>query len=255
MRPWNSVNSAMAKQSTRLDRLLVERGLIPSRQRAEALILAAHVRVNGQVITKAGHRVKTDADIVVHGSDHPFVSRGGLKLAHALEAFQVSAEGLVAMDVGASTGGFTDCLLQHGARKVYAVDVGYGQLAWRLRQDPRVVVLERQNIRYLHREQVPEDIQLVTIDVSFISLKLVVPVLLTFLAPYGRLIALIKPQFEAGRENIGKKGVVRDSQVHAMVCADIQDFFEKHGLQIIGMVPSPILGPQGNREFLLAAHL
>ena len=245
----------MAKQSTRLDRLLVERGLIPSRQRAEALILAAHVRVNGQVITKAGHRVKTDADIVVHGSDHPFVSRGGLKLAHALEAFQVSAEGLVAMDVGASTGGFTDCLLQHGARKVYAVDVGYGQLAWRLRQDPRVVVLERQNIRYLHREQVPEDIQLVTIDVSFISLKLVVPVLLTFLAPYGRLIALIKPQFEAGRENIGKKGVVRDSQVHAMVCADIQDFFEKHGLQIIGMVPSPILGPQGNREFLLAAHL
>ena len=245
----------MAKQSTRLDRLLVERGLIPSRQRAEALILAAHVRVNGQVITKAGCRVNTDADIVVHGSDHPFVSRGGLKLAHALEAFQVSAEGLVAMDVGASTGGFTDCLLQHGARKVYAVDVGYGQLAWRLRQDPRVVVLERQNIRYLHREQVPEDIQLVTIDVSFISLKLVVPVLLTFLAPYGQLIALIKPQFEAGRENIGKKGVVRDSQVHAMVCADIQDFFEKHCLQIIGMVPSPILGPQGNREFLLAAHL
>ena len=245
----------MAKQSTRLDRLLVERGLIPSRQRAEALILAAHVRVNGKVITKAGYRVNTDADVVVHGSDHPFVSRGGLKLAHALEVFQVSAEGLVAMDVGASTGGFTDCLLQHGARKVYAVDVGYGQLAWRLRQDPRVVVLERQNIRYLHREQVAEDIQLVTIDVSFISLKLVVPVLLTFLAPYGRLIALIKPQFEAGRENIGKKGVVRDSQVHAMVCADIQDFFEKHGLQIIGMVPSPILGPQGNREFLLAAHL
>lgn len=245
----------MAKQSTRLDRLLVERGLIPSRQRAEALILAAHVRVNGEVITKAGYRVNTDADVVVHGSDHPFVSRGGLKLAHALEVFQVSAEGLVAMDVGASTGGFTDCLLQHGARKVYAVDVGYGQLAWRLRQDPRVVVLERQNIRYLHREQVPEDVQLVTIDVSFISLKLVVPVLLTFLAPYGRLIALIKPQFEAGRENIGKKGVVRDSQVHTMVCEDIHDFFEKHGLQIIGMVPSPILGPQGNREFLLAAHL
>lgn len=245
----------MAKQFTRLDRLLVERGLIPSRQRAEALILAAHVRVNGEVITKAGYRVNTDADVVVHGSDHPFVSRGGLKLAHALEVFQVSAEGLVAMDVGASTGGFTDCLLQHGARKVYAVDVGYGQLAWRLRQDPRVVVLERQNIRYLHREQVPEDVQLVTIDVSFISLKLVVPVLLTFLAPYGRLIALIKPQFEAGRENIGKKGVVRDSQVHTMVCEDIHDFFEKHGLQIIGMVPSPILGPQGNREFLLAAHL
>lgn len=245
----------MAKQFTRLDRLLVERGLIPSRQRAEALILAAHVRVNGEVITKAGYRVNTDADVVVHGSDHPFVSRGGLKLAHALEVFQVSAEGLVAMDVGASTGGFTDCLLQHGARKVYAVDVGYGQLAWRLRQDPRVVVLERQNIRYLHREQVPEDVQLVTIDVSFISLKLVVPVLLTFLAPYGRLIALIKPQFEAGRENIGKKGVVRDLQVHTMVCEDIHDFFEKHGLQIIGMVPSPILGPQGNREFLLAAHL
>jgi 23S rRNA (cytidine1920-2'-O)/16S rRNA (cytidine1409-2'-O)-methyltransferase len=239
----------------RLDRLLVERGLTPSRQRAEALILAAHVRVDGQVVTKAGHRVNTDADVVLRGSDHPFVSRGGVKLAHALEAFQVSAEGLVAMDVGASTGGFTDCLLQHGARKVYAVDVGYGQLSWRLRQDPRVVVLERQNVRYLQRGQIPEDIQLGTIDVSFISLKLVVPVVLTFLAPHGWLIALIKPQFEAGRENIGKKGVVRDSQVHAVVCADIQEFFEKHGLQISGMVPSPILGPQGNREFLLAAHL
>ncbi len=245
----------MAKPSMRLDKLLVERGLTPSRQRAEALILAAHVRVNGQVVTKAGHRVDTDADVAVRGSDHPFVSRGGVKLAHALEALQVSAEGLVAMDVGASTGGFTDCLLQHGARKVYAVDVGYGQLAWSLRQDPRVIVLERQNIRYLQRQQIPEDIQLATIDVSFISLKLVIPVILPFFSPHGQLVALIKPQFEAGREHIGKKGVVRDSQIHALVCGDIQEFCEKHGLQISGMVPSPILGPEGNREFLLVARL
>ncbi|HBZ56322.1 MAG TPA: TlyA family rRNA (cytidine-2'-O)-methyltransferase [Syntrophobacteraceae bacterium] len=245
----------MAKPSTRLDRLLVERGLTPSRQRAEAMILAAHVRVNGQVVTKAGHRVNMDAEVAVHGSEHPFVSRGGVKLAHALATFQVAVEGLVAMDVGASTGGFTDCLLQQGARKIYAVDVGYGQLAWSLRQDPRVVVLERQNIRYLQREQIPDEIQLATVDVSFISLKLVIPVILPFLTPHGQLLALIKPQFEAGREHIGKKGVVRSPLIHAQVCRDIQEFCEKHSLRINGMVPSPILGPEGNQEFLLAAQL
>jgi 23S rRNA (cytidine1920-2'-O)/16S rRNA (cytidine1409-2'-O)-methyltransferase len=244
----------MAKLSMRLDKLLVERGLTPSRQRAEALILAAQVSVDDQVITKAGQQVGTSANIAIRGSDHPFVSRGGIKLAHALEAFQVSVDGLVAMDVGASTGGFTDCLLQHGARKVYAVDVGYGQLAWSLRQDPRVVVLERQNIRYLQRDQVPEDIDLATVDVAFISLKLVLPVLLPFLTPHGQLIALIKPQFEAGREHVGKKGVVRDPQIHAQVCGDIQGYCQKLLLQICGIVPSPILGPEGNREFLLAAR-
>jgi len=190
----------------RLDKLLVERGLTPSRQRAEALILAAQVSVEGQVITKAGQQVGTSANITIRGSDHPFVSRGGIKLAHALEAFRVSVDGLVAMDVGASTGGFTDCLLQHGARKVYAIDVGYGQLAWSLRQDSRVTVLERQNIRYLQRNQIAEGIDLATVDVAFISLKLVLPVLLPFLTPHGQLIALIKPQFEAGREHVGKRG-------------------------------------------------
>jgi 23S rRNA (cytidine1920-2'-O)/16S rRNA (cytidine1409-2'-O)-methyltransferase len=238
----------------RLDKLLVERGLTPSRQRAEALILAAQVSVEGQVITKAGQQVGVSANIAIRGSDHPFVSRGGIKLAHALEAFQVSVDGLVAMDVGASTGGFTDCLLQHGARKVYAIDVGYGQLAWSLRQDPRVTVLERQNIRYLERNQVPEAIDLATVDVAFISLKLVIPVLLPFLTPHGQLIALIKPQFEAGREHVGKKGVVRDSRIHDQVCGDIQEYCQKLLLQIGGIVPSPILGPEGNREFLLAAR-
>ena len=238
----------------RLDKLLVERGLTPSRQRAEALILAAQVSVEGQVITKAGQQVGTSVNITIRGSDHPFVSRGGIKLAHALEAFRVSVDGLVAMDVGASTGGFTDCLLQHGARKVYAVDVGYGQLAWSLRQDSRVTVLERQNIRYLQRNQIAEGIDLATVDVAFISLKLVLPVLLPFLTPHGQLIALIKPQFEAGREHVGKKGVVRDPQIHAQVCGDIQECCQKLLLQISGIVPSPILGPEGNREFLLAAR-
>jgi 23S rRNA (cytidine1920-2'-O)/16S rRNA (cytidine1409-2'-O)-methyltransferase len=239
----------------RLDKLLVERGLSPSRQRAEALILAAQVRVDGRVITKSGQRIDTDADIAILGADHPYVSRGGIKLAHAIEFFGLVVKGVVAMDVGASTGGFTDCLLQHGVRRVYAVDVGYGQLAWKLRQDPRVAVLERQNIRYLQQEQVPEEIHLITIDVSFISLKLVVPAVLPFLTSPGHIIALIKPQFEAGRDQVGKKGVVRNPEIHEQVCREVRVFCERLGCAVIGIEPSPILGPEGNREFLLAARL
>jgi 23S rRNA (cytidine1920-2'-O)/16S rRNA (cytidine1409-2'-O)-methyltransferase len=245
----------MAKPSTRLDKLLVERGLSPSRQRAEALILAAPVRVDGRVITKSGQRIDTDADIAILGTDHPYVSRGGVKLAHAIEVFGLVVTGVVAMDVGASTGGFTDCLLQHGARRVYAIDVGYGQLAWKLRQDPRVAVLERQNVRYLQQEQVAEEIHLITIDVSFISLKLVIPAVLPFLTSPGHIIALIKPQFEAGRDQVGKKGVVRNPVIHEQVCREVRGFCERLGFEVVGIEPSPILGPEGNREFLLVARL
>jgi 23S rRNA (cytidine1920-2'-O)/16S rRNA (cytidine1409-2'-O)-methyltransferase len=243
----------MAKPSTRLDKLLVDRGVTASRQRAEALILAAKVVVNGHLVTKAGQRVAIDSEITLLGPDHPYVSRGGIKLEHALRSFLVDVTDLVAMDVGASTGGFTDCLLQHGARRVYAIDVGYGQLAWKLRQDPRVVVRERQNVRYLPLELIPEPIQLVTMDASFISLTLVIPAVLPFLAPSAGLVALIKPQFEAGREYIGKKGVVRDPLIHQLVCQNVTEFCERLGLAVLGIVPSPILGPEGNKEFLMAA--
>jgi 23S rRNA (cytidine1920-2'-O)/16S rRNA (cytidine1409-2'-O)-methyltransferase len=241
--------------SDRLDKLLVDRGLAPSRERAQALILAAKVLVNGSPATKVGHKFPADCDIRLTGEDIPFVSRGGLKLEHALATFAVEVTGRVAMDVGASTGGFTDCLLQHGARRVYAVDVGYGQLDWKLRQDPRVVVLERRNIRYLPRELVPEPIGLATIDASFISLTLIIPALSPFLAKEAMLIALIKPQFEAGREHVGKGGVVRDPAVHERVCGSIRDFYREQGFEVIGITPSPILGPKGNREFLIAGTL
>lgn len=241
----------MGDSFVRLDKLLVDKGLTSSRERAQSLILAAKVVVNGVVVTKAGHRVSAESLIELRGEELPFVSRGGLKLRHALEAFSVNVEDLVGMDVGASTGGFTDCLLQHGARRIYAVDVGYGQLAWELRQNQRVVVLERQNIRYLPREMVPEPIQIATIDTSFISLKLVIPAVLPFMASPSHLIALIKPQFEAGRKYVKKGGVVRDSQVHQRVCEEIEEFCKKLRLQVKGLTPSPILGPKGNLEFLI----
>jgi len=251
----------------RLDKLLVDRGLSNSRERAQALILAAKVLVDGQRVTKAGQKVATDSNLQVIGEDHPFVSRGGLKLQHAIETFGLDVSGLAAMDVGASTGGFTDCLLQYGVRRVYAVDVGYGQLAWKLRQDPRVVVLERQNIRHLSNDQIPEPIQVATIDTSFISLKLVIPAVITFCDPgrhaglssehhspfKAQLIALIKPQFEAGRAHVGKGGVVRDPEVHQAVCDSILEFCQSLGFQVGGIIPSPILGPSGNVEFLLFA--
>ena len=275
----------MGSASERLDKLLVDRGLCASRERAQALILAAKVLVDGQRVTKAGQRVATDSDLRMVGEDHPFASRGGLKLQHALETFGVEVRGLVAMDVGASTGGFTDCLLQNGAGRVYAIDVGYGQLAWKLRGDPRVVVLERQNIRYLEPKKIPEAIHLVTIDVSFISLKLVIPAVVPFLESastarqdedtvgdaeaaqhsvlgtqynintprYPRLIALIKPQFEAGRAHVGKGGVVRDEAVHRAVCESVTEFCQLSGFEVHGVIRSPILGPKGNVEFLLFA--
>lgn len=240
----------------RLDKLLVERGLTPSRERAQALILAAKILVDGQRVTKAGQNVASDCQIELTGEDLPFVSRGGLKLEHAFEAFQLNVQDLVAMDVGASTGGFTDCLLQHGAKRVYAVDVGYGQLAWKLRQDPRVIVLERENIRHLSRQAIPEPVQVATIDTSFISLKLVIPATLPFLEPNSLLVALIKPQFEAGRNQVGKGGVVRDTAIHQQVCDSITEFCQSRGmLQQMAITPSPILGPKGNREFLLVARV
>jgi 23S rRNA (cytidine1920-2'-O)/16S rRNA (cytidine1409-2'-O)-methyltransferase len=239
--------------SARLDKLLVDRGLVASRERAQALILGAKVLVNGSRITKAGQKVPSDSEISLLGNDIPYVSRGGLKLQHAIETFGVRVKGLTALDVGASTGGFTDCLLQNGADKVYAVDVGYGQLAWKLRQDPRVVVIERRNIRHLAGDLVPDPIQLATIDASFISLKLVIPSVVSFLDSNAEIVALIKPQFEAGREHVGKGGVVRDPQVHEQVCSTISAFCEGLGFRIIGVTPSPVLGPKGNREFLLLA--
>ncbi len=243
----------MAKSYTRLDKLVVDRGLAPSRERAQALILAARVLVDGAAFTKAGEQVHTECSLELTGEDIPYVSRGGVKLEHAIRSFNLDVRGLTAMDTGASTGGFTDCLLQHGAARVYAVDVGYGQLAWKLRQDPRVVVIERQNIRYLPKETVPEPIQVAVIDTSFISLKLVIPAVMSFLAPGALLIALIKPQFEAGRSRVGRGGVVRDQAVHDEVCASIVEFCTALGFEIIGTVASPILGPKGNKEFLLAA--
>jgi 23S rRNA (cytidine1920-2'-O)/16S rRNA (cytidine1409-2'-O)-methyltransferase len=237
-----------------LDKLLVDRGLAPTRERAQALILAGKVLVNGQVLTKAGHSVVETAEVQVAGEVLPYVSRGGLKLEHALRTFEIDVSGKTAMDVGASTGGFTDCLLSFGARRVYAVDVGYGQLALKLRNDPRVVVLERKNIRYLPGDAVAEPIEIVTIDASFISLKLVIPSVMKFLAPGAVLIALIKPQFEAGREEASRgAGVIRDPHIHDEVCTSITEFTRGLGFEVIGIDPSPILGPKGNREFLIAA--
>jgi 23S rRNA (cytidine1920-2'-O)/16S rRNA (cytidine1409-2'-O)-methyltransferase len=239
----------MAKSYVRLDKLLVDKGLVPSRERAQAMILAAKVLVDGRKITKAGQKITPDCRVELL----PYASRGGLKLHHAIEFFQLNVAGMIAMDVGASTGGFTDCLLQHGVRRVYTIDVGYGQLAWILRQDSRVIVLERQNIRYLERELVPEPIQIATIDTSFISLKLVIPSVLPFLDTPAILIALIKPQFEVGKGQVGKGGVVRDPQLHQATCESIEEFCQTLGLSVIGTTASPLLGPKGNREFLLAA--
>jgi 23S rRNA (cytidine1920-2'-O)/16S rRNA (cytidine1409-2'-O)-methyltransferase len=232
----------------RLDLLLVAKGLARSREEARRLILAGEVRVGSRVADKAGMLVAEEADVSVTAPP-PFVSRGGLKLAAALDAFALDVRGLTVADVGASTGGFTDCLLQRGAARVYAVDVGYGQLAWTLRQDPRVVVLERTNIRYL--EALPEPCDLATVDVSFISLRLVLPAVRRLLKPSGQVIALVKPQFEAGRGRVGKRGVVRDPQVHQAVLREVMAWARVEAFFVQGLVPSPLLGPAGNVEFLL----
>jgi len=231
----------------RLDLVLVERGLVDSRQQAQRLIMAGQVMVDGRVVDKPGTPVSGEADITLKAT-LPYVSRGGLKLEAALDRFAIEVGGVVAADVGASTGGFTDCLLQHRASKVYAIDVGYGQLAWRLRKDPRVVVMERVNVRYL--EGLPEPVDLATVDVSFISLELVLPAVIGFLKPHGDIVVLIKPQFEAGRKQVGKGGVVKDPAVHRAVLRKVLLWADGHGLAVCGLMASPLKGPAGNVEFL-----
>jgi 23S rRNA (cytidine1920-2'-O)/16S rRNA (cytidine1409-2'-O)-methyltransferase len=238
---------------TRLDLLLFERGLAESREKAQAVIFAGQVLVNGQKQDKAGALVSEDADIRILGETLRYVGRGGLKLEAALKKFQVAVDGKTGLDVGASTGGFTDCLLQHGCNKVYAVDVGYGQLAWKLRQDPRVIVIERTNIRDMNPSLIPEPIDLVVIDVSFISLEKVFPHLLKFLKPGSELVALIKPQFEVGRGQVGKGGIVRDEAARNAAVNRIVGFVREQGFDVTGVIPSPITGQDGNVEFLIHA--
>ena len=234
----------------RLDLLLVERGLEETRQRAQAVIMSGVVYVDGRKADKPGMAVPASAAVEIRGDKLPYVSRGGLKLEKAMKAFPIHLEGAVCADIGASTGGFTDCMLQNGAARVYAVDVGRGQLAWKLRSDPRVVCLERTNARYLSREQVPEELAFASVDVSFISLKLILPPLAALLGPEGQAVTLVKPQFEAGREKVGKKGVVRDPAVHLEVLERFFDHAAAAGLSVRGLTYSPIRGPEGNIEYL-----
>ncbi len=242
----------MAK--ARADQLLVERGLAESRARAQALIMAGLVFVETRKVAKAGDMLADDALLEVRGKDHPWVSRGGLKLDHGLRHFGIDVTGAVALDVGSSTGGFTDVLLTRGAARVYAVDVGTNQLAWKLRQDPRVVVLEQTNARALTAAHIPEPIDIIVCDASFIALAKVLDVPLGFARRGAHLVALVKPQFEAGRAEVGKGGVVRDPAVHERVCADAARWVRGKGWDVIGITPSPITGPEGNVEFLLAAR-
>jgi 23S rRNA (cytidine1920-2'-O)/16S rRNA (cytidine1409-2'-O)-methyltransferase len=239
----------------RLDQALVERGLVDSRTRAQALIMAGLVYSGERRLDKAGQTVASDAPLELRGQDHPWVSRGGVKLAHALDHFGIDPGGAVALDIGASTGGFTDVLVSRGATRVYAVDVGHGQLAWKLRTDPRVVVIERTNARALTRAEVPEPVGLVTCDASFIGLETVLPAALALAAPGAELVALIKPQFEVGRGQVGKGGVVRDTALHDAVRARIAAWLgARPGWAVLGDVESPITGPEGNKEFLIAAR-
>lgn len=241
----------MAAARTRLDKLLVDRGLVPSRDRAQRLILAGLVYVAGQRVDKPGHNVPSGAVVEVRGDDIPFVSRGGVKLAGALDAFRIDVRGRVAADIGASTGGFTDCLLQRGAARVYAIDVGYGQLAWRLRSDPRVVLFERTNIRHFDPHLIPEPVDLVVIDVSFISLQLVLPAIVPLLASQATVLPMVKPQFEVGRGQVGKGGVVRDPGLQSDAVAAIRRAAEANELDFVASCESPLRGPNGNREFFL----
>jgi 23S rRNA (cytidine1920-2'-O)/16S rRNA (cytidine1409-2'-O)-methyltransferase len=244
----------MRTEKIRLDKMLVLRGLAPTLEKARALILAKAVRVGDAYPDKAGFLIGDEAQIHIKGDDNPYVSRGGLKLKGALSSFKLDVAGLVALDVGASTGGFTDCLLQAGVRKVYALDVGYGQLAWKLRSDSRVVAIERTNIRYYdgaHFEELPD---IATIDASFISLKSILPAVLQLTAKDAAILALVKPQFEARREEVGKHGVVVDEQVRLRVVEEIVSFSTSSGLQVEGTCVSPLLGPEGNQEFFIFAR-
>ena len=240
------------REKERLDKVLVDRKFTESRERARAVIMAGQVVVDDHVVEKAGQMVYVDAEIRMKGEMLPFVSRGGLKLEKALDFFAIDVTDFVAIDCGASTGGFTDCLLQRGARKVFAVDVGYGQLAWKLRQDNRVVSLEKSNIRYLEPETLDEVPDIAVIDVSFISLDKVLPNVRRLIKDGGRIVALIKPQFEVGRGEVGKGGVVREEQKHREVIASVQSLAESLGLEVMGITESPIMGPKGNREFLIS---
>lgn len=235
----------------RLDVLLFEKGYTESREKAKAVIMSGNVYVDNQKADKCGTSYDENVKIEVRGGAPKYVSRGGLKLEKAMNSFSISLEGKTTMDIGASTGGFTDCMLQNGAKKVYSIDVGYGQLAWKLRNDERVVNLERTNMRKVTKEQVPDLIDFFSIDVSFISLKLLLPVARQLLSENARAVCLIKPQFEAGRENVGKKGVVRDSAVHIAVVKDIYDFCLNNGYSVLGLDFSPIKGPEGNIEYLI----
>ncbi len=238
-------------EKVRLDVALFERGFTDSREKAKALIMAGQVYLNGQKETKAGTQVKQGDCIELRGEKMPFVSRGGFKLKKAVDEFGLMLDGAVCMDIGASTGGFTDCMLQNGAVKVYSIDVGYGQLAWKLVSDDRVVNMERTNFRYVTKEQIAEDIDFASVDVSFISLRLIVPVMRTLLKDGARAVCLIKPQFECGRDKIGKKGVVREISTHSEVVRDIYEFVLGEGFSVLNLDFSPIKGPQGNIEYLI----
>jgi 23S rRNA (cytidine1920-2'-O)/16S rRNA (cytidine1409-2'-O)-methyltransferase len=239
-------------QKIRIDKLLFDKNLVESREKAKALILVGNVLVNGIIVDKAGTLVKPD-DVLTLTGIMPYVSRGGVKLEHAIKTFNIDVKDKTLMDVGASTGGFTDCLLQHGAKKIFAIDVGYGQFSWKLRGDERVVLLEKTNIRYLDRNLVPDKIDTATIDVSFISLLKVIPKVLEFLKQHGEIVALIKPQFEVGRKDVGKGGVVRDESKQIEVVEKIKRASEKMGLEVKGVTASPIKGPKGNVEYLMYA--
>ena len=241
----------MPTKKYRLDLRLIEKGWVNSRQRAQAMIMAGQVFVNGQRIDKPGHRVSAQDLIECKAEDMPYVSRGGLKLEAALQHFGLDVTSATCLDVGASTGGFTDCLLQHGAKRVYAVDVGYGQLAWKIRQDSRVVVIERTNVRHIAADAISERVDVITIDVSFISLKIVVPAVRQFMKTGALILALIKPQFEVGKGQVGKGGVVRDSEQHQQVIQVLTNFFNTQQLKARPVFPSPLLGPKGNREFFI----
>ncbi len=235
----------------RLDRLLVERGMVQSREKARSYVMTGKVMVEGQRVDKPGMKVRVDARLEILEKEAPYVSRGGIKLEGALQSFNLNPQGMVVMDVGASTGGFTDCILQKGAKRVYAVDVGYGQLAWKLQKDPRVINLERRNIRYLRREEVPEEIDLILVDTSFISVEKFLHNLLRFLKKGGSLLILIKPQFEVGKGEVGKGGVVRDPTLHQKVIERITSYCQEKGLEVLGVRESPLLGPKGNKEFFI----
>lgn len=239
----------------RIDQLLVEKGLAPSRERAQSLIMAGHVLVNDVPIIKSGHKVAPDVVVRVKGEDHPYVGRGGIKLAGALDAFHIDSMGKICADIGSSTGGFTDCLLQRGATKVYAVDVGTNQLAWKLRQDPRVVVMEKTHVKDVQASHFPEAPSLIVIDCSFISLTRVLPEIARWVMPRATIVALIKPQFEVGPDRIAKGGIVKDENAHKDAIAQVQHCAETLGWQVLGVTNSPITGTDGNREYFIALQV